>query len=448
MTVASTNLKVQYTGNGILKTYQYSFKIFEDTDLVVTLTDSDGDTLQVLNTDYTVTGAGETNGGNVVFVDAPSSLETITIIRELPLTQLTDYVENDAFGAEVTEEAFDRSTMVDQQLDEENARSVHIPLTDPIGTEVTLPALDDRANKYAAFDNTGDIIAVAGAVGEYPVSDYMATVIDDADAIEARGTLGINRGWVGTARRPHFNRTGDDEIQLEAGGRYYHIGTLEQMLELNANLTFTFGPAGSNPASESIAALTNDWSYLYIDNSSLSGLVLTAANFLNSTTEPTLNVAKQGYYNGLDLCIGAFWWDGTNVIHPFVNHGDDLIMWQDQASLFDADPLINFGQEVTLRLPSFSEKALVTFDSYTSETNAVPGCKHFWRTNGATTAVGHLVGRVRDTYSGDNDRNWSTNQSPVYGHSTTKKIDVRSDVSNTYQRLAVLQDGYFLPRAM
>lgn len=446
MTVASTTLKIQYDGDNLTKTFQYTFKIFEDTDLVVVLNDSDGDTLQVLNTDYTVTGAGLTNGGNVVFIDAPASTETITIIRELPIVQLTDWVENDAFGAEVTESAFDRQTMVSQQLDEENERAVHIPVTDPIGTTVTLPALDDRSNKYAAFDSNGDIIAVAGGVGQYPVSDYMATVIDDADAIEARGTLGVNRGWIGTVRRPKFNYVDTDTIQLEGGGRYYHIGTLEQMLEINANLSFDFGSGGSNAASEDVGA--SEWMYLYIDNSALSGLVLTAAQLLNNTTAPTYDPAKQGHYNGLDLCIGAFWFNGSSQIEPFVNHGDELILWQDQASLFDADPLTGFTQAVTLRLPAFNEKALITFDSYSSETNVVPSCKHFWRTAGFATATGHLVNRLRDTYSGDNDRNWSTNQVPVYGDVTNKQIDVRSDVANTYQRLAVLQDGYYLPKGM
>ena len=125
MTVSTTTSSVSYSANGIQTTFAYTFKIFEDGDLLVILrNDTTGvETTQTLTTDYTVTGAGSELGGNVVFLSAPATGNTVFIRRVLPLTQTTDYVENDPFPAESHEAALDKLTMLIQQnvLDEERA---------------------------------------------------------------------------------------------------------------------------------------------------------------------------------------------------------------------------------------------------------------------------------------------------------------------------------------
>ena len=66
MTVNTELSKRIYTGNGVATDYDYDFKIPLAGDLAVSLFDLDGVELpQVLNTDYTVTGAGGDNGGKV-----------------------------------------------------------------------------------------------------------------------------------------------------------------------------------------------------------------------------------------------------------------------------------------------------------------------------------------------------------------------------------------------
>ena len=59
MTVSSDPFRNDYIGTGSVDTYSYGFRIFAESDLVVTQVDTSGiETTLVLNTDYTVTGVG------------------------------------------------------------------------------------------------------------------------------------------------------------------------------------------------------------------------------------------------------------------------------------------------------------------------------------------------------------------------------------------------------
>ena len=53
-TISSTTSRMDYTGNGAVDTYSYSYKIFANTDLLVTVRNtSDVETTLTLTTDYT-----------------------------------------------------------------------------------------------------------------------------------------------------------------------------------------------------------------------------------------------------------------------------------------------------------------------------------------------------------------------------------------------------------
>ena len=136
MTVSSTTNKVIRNGDGSQLTFSYTFKIFADADLDVYIrTDAGTETLKTLTTNYTVTGAGNTGGGNVVFVSgqAPAATEKVVIQRKLDLTQSTDYTPNDPFPAESHEEALDRLTFITQQIQEEV--DAHYEFRDPNSPE-------------------------------------------------------------------------------------------------------------------------------------------------------------------------------------------------------------------------------------------------------------------------------------------------------------------------
>jgi len=150
--------KLQYSGNGTTTSFSFPYLFLDNSHLEVTLTDSDGtDTLQVITTNYSVTGAEDPAGGTVTMVTAPASGETLTIRRIVPITQIVDYIANDNFPAETHETALDRLTMICQQLAEIVGRCLKYPETEPASSEDELGSAEARANNVIAFDGNGDL---------------------------------------------------------------------------------------------------------------------------------------------------------------------------------------------------------------------------------------------------------------------------------------------------
>lgn len=117
MTVSTVVDHNDYTGNGITTSFPYTFRIFKKTDLTVSVIDmSENITVLVLDTDYTVTNAGGYNGGSVVLAAPLATGWQISIARELEPTQETDLRNQGKFFAEVHEDAFDKLTMLIQQV--------------------------------------------------------------------------------------------------------------------------------------------------------------------------------------------------------------------------------------------------------------------------------------------------------------------------------------------
>lgn len=166
MTVSTATSFNSYAGNGSTTSFAYAFKIFQDSNLVVTLVnDTTGvETTQTLTTDYTVTGAGSDSGGNVVFGTAPASGNTVVIRRVLPVTQETNYVPNDPFPAEAHEDALDKLTMLVQQEVASSELAVQFPEGD-IGSGINniLPSVTGRSEKLLKFGLDGGVEVIAAS---------------------------------------------------------------------------------------------------------------------------------------------------------------------------------------------------------------------------------------------------------------------------------------------
>lgn len=109
-TVTSTTSTVTYASGS--STYSVPFKFLSANDLVVV--SSTLGTLS-LTTDYTVSGAGSATGGSITLTGGAST-GTITITRIVPLTQPTNFRAQGSFVPSAHENAFDRTTMQIQQL--------------------------------------------------------------------------------------------------------------------------------------------------------------------------------------------------------------------------------------------------------------------------------------------------------------------------------------------
>lgn len=192
MTVSSTTSKVTYTGNGATVSFAVPFNFFQPSDLqVIERAVATGvETPKALDTNYTVAG-GEGGNGTVTALVAPGASVQWTIRRVLPRTQGLDLTPNDPFPSDSVEEAHDRAVMLVQEIEEVLARSLKFPTTDAVSIGADLPSSVERASKFLAFDATGRAIAAAGTSAALtPVSAFINTLLDDADADTALATLG------------------------------------------------------------------------------------------------------------------------------------------------------------------------------------------------------------------------------------------------------------------
>jgi hypothetical protein len=177
MTISSTTVRNSYSGDNSTTTFSYTFKIFQDSDIQVIIRSATGtETIKTITTHYTVTGAGASGGGSVIFTggNIPTSTQTVVLRRNIPQTQAIDYIANDPFPAESHEEGLDRATMAIQQLQEEVTRSLKLSKTNTMtSTEFTVGATA-RANKVLAFDANGEL-SVTQELGTYRGLDTTVT---------------------------------------------------------------------------------------------------------------------------------------------------------------------------------------------------------------------------------------------------------------------------------
>ena len=193
MTISTTTIKNSYSGNGSTTTFNYTFKITDQDDIDVIIRSSSGtETTKTITTHYTVTGVGNSGGGTVVFTSGniPASGETVLLRRSTPLTQGVDLIENDPLPADTLEDALDKLTSINQELQEQADRSLKISRTNTMtSTEFTTSATD-RANKILAFDSSGEL-SITQELGTFKGNWSASTSYEQRDIVKDTSTNNI-----------------------------------------------------------------------------------------------------------------------------------------------------------------------------------------------------------------------------------------------------------------
>lgn len=209
MTVSTEENRIQYTGNGSTIVFSFPYKFFDDSDLVVTLTNTavtpNVDTVQTITTDYTVSG-GSGAVGSVTMLIAPISTERLTIERILPLTQATEYTDNVSTPADNYEEDFDRLAMIAQQNQDKLNRALTYPSSDSTALSAVLPGSAERANGYFAFDANGEPTIIS-SVADAPVSSFWQGVVNLSDIYTSRLALGNQANALNLCPNPRYLHT-------------------------------------------------------------------------------------------------------------------------------------------------------------------------------------------------------------------------------------------------
>lgn len=263
MTITSLVKEATFSGNGVTTVFPIVFPFLVDSDLAVTLVNASGiPTLQLLTTQYTVSGAGDPGGGSVTMLVAPASGTSLVVERVVAETQETDLQNQGAYYAETIEAALDKLTMLAQQNVSETELAAAIATAiagltvgtyNPViatGT-TTARSLQDRAadeispENYGAIGNgvADDSAAVqaaitAGAQGEvvFHHAQYKITVpltLAGCNTVwRAAGQFGTKLFWAAASPGTMLTITGGNSIKFQnifldaypGSGNYYRVG--------------------------------------------------------------------------------------------------------------------------------------------------------------------------------------------------------------------------------
>ncbi|MGK7346286.1 MAG: hypothetical protein ACNS63_10825 [Candidatus Nitrospinota bacterium M3_3B_026] len=288
-------------------------------------------------------------------------------------------------------------------------------------TAVSAPtATDDSSAGYSVGSRWVDV----SADKEYVCLDATATAAVWTETTQSGGSV-----MAGEYLRCGFDWGSATTVKINSG--YYELGGV--MREVTSQLTFTFGPGGSNPDSSALGA--SQWHYFYLDASAIgSNTTLTAAMFLNSTTAPSYDQAKRGHYNGSDRCVFAFRTDGAGQIKEF-SHGGDRVRYNESINVALGLTPSTTWTDVTLTIPAISSAGDITLNTYYVDADAGV----YIRPNG-TSGGGNFVDKART------DNQYSTNPAIAYTDSS-QIIEVCMSVA-TSDQVNIYTQGWFLPEGM
>ena len=133
MTISSEISKVQYAGDGSTVAFTVTYSYALETDIVVIHRDASAvETTWTNGTEYELSDPG-TSGTVTVQTSptdyTPASGETLTIVRQPPFTQNTDYITGGAVAVVTMEAGFDTVVREIHRLKEITDRMARMPET-------------------------------------------------------------------------------------------------------------------------------------------------------------------------------------------------------------------------------------------------------------------------------------------------------------------------------
>lgn len=186
-------VKVQYPiaifeGNGTASPLNYDKRFLDSADLIVTHIAVSGDrTILLEASDYTVSGAGDPDGGQVVPISPIAIGDKWEIARTTPLMQPTDYSDTDGFPADSHELALDRQMLI---LQEQSARLDRTPKVAPGETGPAIGVIDEGqvlamvAGEISGVDNDPVAAESAAARAEIALADTQVVASEVSDNAE------------------------------------------------------------------------------------------------------------------------------------------------------------------------------------------------------------------------------------------------------------------------
>jgi hypothetical protein len=199
MTVPANLNRVDYTGTGSAGPFTVPFPFYDASHLTVLQTDALFN--QTTLTGWTATGAGGPSGAVTLAAACPVG-STLTIMRLVPLTQITSIKNQEAFYPEIHEKEFDLLTMADQQLDETLDRTLRLP-AGLSGVDMTLPRPDPGHS--LVWNAAGDGLENAGVASATLQQD----LADSTDVAKGDAMIAVKQPFTGAVERTQHDKNAE-----------------------------------------------------------------------------------------------------------------------------------------------------------------------------------------------------------------------------------------------
>jgi len=209
MAVTSQNPVVSYTASGSATVFPYPFLILLQTDISVYI---DG---ILVESGYSVTGAGDAGGGDVIFTSPPPASSLVKLLRAIPRNRTTAYTEGGALRAGTLNDDFDRLVLMLQDVRADS------------------PSLVEFEGVVISVQDDADAAALSAAAAAATLTDF-----------ETR-YLGVK------ASAPILD---NDGLPLVEGALYWN-SVLKEMFVWNATAWVSFVPVQSTQYSAIIPAI-------------------------------------------------------------------------------------------------------------------------------------------------------------------------------------------------
>lgn len=291
MTIYSDISKVRYEGNGTTKSFAVPFYFLSNADgtAQIAVFVGDSDTALTEGSDYTVSGIGDTNGGTVIFTQAPASGTQIAITRNVPHVQSVKFIDGEDFPANEFERALDKKTMEIQELQENLARAIVLP---PTSNESPLTA---RAELLAARTEAVKAANTAVQAANEASNSETSAANSASEATAAQSAILDNSGFQAVAA----DLTGPNNIGYVAANYSNIAGAVDQATAaaIAAGAAAQSAQETAQTAQETIAAKTEEFNanaaekQAAIDTSAADAAnsALDAANSAAAATEAVTN---------------------------------------------------------------------------------------------------------------------------------------------------------------
>lgn len=176
-----------FVGDGEARAYPFPFLVFKETDVRVVRSvseeDDAGEEELSLGTDYTVSlnEDQETSPGGTVRLMTPLPVGIrLSIVSAVEATQEVVLTNHDGFYPEILNDAFDKLTVLVQELQEQTGRNLQVPVTsEKSPSELLSDVMSAKVSADKVIPHIPSIETAAGSI------DKITTVAENVDAILA-----------------------------------------------------------------------------------------------------------------------------------------------------------------------------------------------------------------------------------------------------------------------